>query len=112
LGTAVLTAISVAISTRLPMMANLMICSTIYVLGNLIPTLVESSMGQFQLVRFMGGLLATVLPVLDYFNIEAGIAAGVKVSPAYLAWATVYAALYSGAALLVALILFEDRDLA
>lgn len=112
LGTAVLTAISVAISTRLPMMANLMICSTIYVLGNLIPTLVESSMGQFQLVRFMGGLLATVLPVLDYFNIEAGIAAGVKVSPAYLAWATLYAALYSGAALLVALILFEDRDLA
>jgi hypothetical protein len=63
-------------------------------------------------VEFMGGFLATVLPLLDDFNIEAGIAAGVKVPPVYLAWAGLYCALYSACALLVALILFEDRDLA
>ena len=33
-----LTAISVAISTRLPMMANLVICAAIYVLGHLVPS--------------------------------------------------------------------------
>jgi ABC-type transport system involved in multi-copper enzyme maturation permease subunit len=108
----VLTAISVAISTRLPMLANLVICSAIYVLGHLVPAIVNSPMGRYQLVEFMGGFLATVLPLLDDFNIEAGIAAGVKVPPVYLAWAGLYCALYSACALLVALILFEDRDLA
>lgn len=108
----VLTAISVAISTRLPMLANLMICSTIYVLGHLVPAIVNSRMGQYQLVEFMGGVLATVLPLLEDFNIEAGIAAGVSIPPAYVAWAGLYCILYSAAALLVALILFEDRDLA
>lgn len=110
--TAVLAAISVAISTRLPMLANLMICSAIYVLGHLAPTLISSRMGEFQLVRFMGAFLATVLPLLDDFNIEAGIAGGVQVPLTYLAWAGLYCVLYSTVALLVALILFEDRDLA
>jgi ABC-type transport system involved in multi-copper enzyme maturation permease subunit len=108
----VLTAISVAISTRLPMLANLMICSAVYVLGHLVPAIVNSRMGQYQLVEFMGALLATILPLLEDFNIEAGIAAGVKVPPAYMAWAGLYCVLYSTAALLLALILFEDRDLA
>lgn len=110
--TAVLAAISVAISTRLPMLANLMICSAIYVLGHLVPTLVNSRMGEFQLVRFMGAFLATVLPLLDDFNIEAGIAGGVNVPLNYMLWAGLYCVLYSTVALLVALILFEDRDLA
>jgi ABC-type transport system involved in multi-copper enzyme maturation permease subunit len=110
--TAVLAAISVAISTRLPMLANLIICSAVYVLGHLVPTLVSSRMGEFQLVRFMGAFLATVLPLLDDFNIEAGIAGGVHVPLSYVAWAGLYCVLYSTVALLVALILFEDRDLA
>ncbi len=110
--TAVLASISVAISTRLPMLANLMICSAIYVLGHLVPTLVNSRMGEFQLVRFMGTFLATVLPLLEDFNIEAGIAAGVRVPGSYLAWSGLYCVVYCTAALLVALILFEDRDLA
>lgn len=110
--TIVLTAISVAISTRLPMLANLMICATIYVLGHLVPTFVNSSLSQFPLVSFMGKFFAAILPVLEDFNIQAAIAAGGTVPGVYLAWAGLYCALYSAAALLVALILFEDRDLA
>jgi hypothetical protein len=50
--------------------------------------------------------------VLDHFNVQASVAAGVNVPLDYLAWALVYCALYSTVAMLLALVLFEDRDLA
>jgi ABC-type transport system involved in multi-copper enzyme maturation permease subunit len=110
--TVVLTAISVAISTRLPMLPNLIICGAIYVLGHLGPLIVQSSAGQLEFVAFVGRLIAVVLPVLDHFNIQAAVAGGVDVPMEYLGWALLYCALYSTAAMLLALILFEDRDLA
>lgn len=110
--TVVLAAISVAISTRLPMLPNLMICGAIYVLGHLVPMIVESSVARFEIVRFVGLLIATVFPVLDHFNIQAAVAAGAIVPVAYLLWALLYCVLYSSIAMLLALFLFEDRDLA
>lgn len=108
----VLTSISVAISTRLPMLANLTVCSAVYVLGHLVPLIVQSAAGQFQIVQFVGNLIATVLPMLDYFSIHAPIATGKEVPLIYLGTAALYALLYSTAALFLALIMFEDRDLA
>ncbi len=110
--TVVLTSISVAISTRLPMLANLMICSAIYVLGNLVPVLVKSSVGQLEYVPFVANLLAAVLPVLENFNIYTAISTGRSVPLEYLGVAALYCILYSSVAMLVALLLFEDRDLA
>jgi ABC-type transport system involved in multi-copper enzyme maturation permease subunit len=110
--TVVLTAISVAISTRLPMLPNLVICGAIYVLGHLGPLIVQSSAGQLEYVAFIGRLIAVVLPVLDHFNVQAAIAGGISVPGSYLAWAALYCALYCAAMMLLALILFEDRDLA
>ncbi len=110
--TVVLTAISVAISTRLPMLPNLIICGSIYVLGHLGPLIVQSSAGQLEFVAFIGRLIAVVLPVLDHFNVQAAVAGGVDIPMAYLGWALLYCVLYSTAAMLLALILFEDRDLA
>ncbi len=110
--TVVLTSISVAISTRLPMLANLMICSAIYVLGNLVPVLVKSSVGQLEYVPFVANLLAAVLPVLENFNIYTAISTGRAVPLQYLGVAALYCVLYSSVAMLVALLLFEDRDLA
>jgi ABC-type transport system involved in multi-copper enzyme maturation permease subunit len=108
----VLTAISVAISTRLPMLANLIICASIYVLGHLVPVLADSAAGQIEFVRFVANLLAAILPVLDHFNISAGISAGQPVPGEYLAWAGLYCLIYTAVAMLLALLLFEDRDLA
>ena len=108
----ILASISVAISTKLPMLPNLIICTSIYVLGHLVPTLVNSSVGKFEIVQFVGQLIAIVLPVLDHLNIQASIAAGTPVPLAYLGWAAAYTVLYSTIAMLVALALFEDRDLA
>jgi ABC-type transport system involved in multi-copper enzyme maturation permease subunit len=114
LETLVIGALSVAISTRLPAIANFIISFAIYVLGHLTPLLVQSQVVAEQLppVVFFGRFIATVLPVLDHFNIQASIAAGVPVPLVYLAWSLVYCALYSGVAMLLALTLFEDRDLA
>lgn len=110
--TVVLTAISVAISTRLPMLANLIICASIYVLGHLVPILANSAVGQIEFVRFVANLLAAVLPVLDHFNISAGISTGQPVPNEYLLWTGLYCIVYSSVAMLFALFLFEDRDLA
>ena len=112
--TAILAAISVAISTRLPMLANFIICFTVYVIGHLTPLLVQSSVEgrTFEAVVFVAQLLSTVFPVLDHFSIEAAVAAGVEVPPMYLGWALVYTVIYGMIALLLALVLFEDRDLA
>jgi len=110
--TLVLAALSVAISTRLPWLANLVICFTIYALGHLTPLIVQSSYGQLVPVQFIGQLIATVFPNLDHFNIQAAVAAGVPVPPLYLVWALVYCLIYSLIAMLLALVLFEDRDLA
>lgn len=108
----VLASLSVAISTRLSMIPNLVICAAVYVMGYLVPTLVASSAKQFPLVNFVGRLLAAILPGLEYFSMETSISTGQSVPIVYLAAAAVYCVLYSAAALLLALLLFEERDLA
>ena len=108
----VLTSIGVAISTKLQMQANLVICATVYALGHLGPLLVQSSVNKHPIVSFVGTLIATVLPVLDHFNIQAAVSAGVGVPYVYLAWAALYCLIYSTIMILIALALFENRDLA
>lgn len=112
LETLVFVAISVAISTRLPLLANISICFSIYAFGHLVPLLVQAGEGKLDTVKFVAQFIATALPVLDHFNIQAAIAAGRDVPMRYLGAATAYCALYCGMALLLALALFEDRDLA
>jgi ABC-type transport system involved in multi-copper enzyme maturation permease subunit len=112
--TAVLAAVSVAISTRLPMMANFIICFSIYVLGHLTPLMVQSAVVNeaFEPVVFIGRLIATIFPVLENLNIQAAVAGGREVPLEYLGWAFLYSLLYGAIAMLLALTLFEDRDLA
>ncbi len=110
--TMVLASVSVAISTRLPMLPNLIICLSVYVLGHLVPMLVGSSAGEFPLVTFMGRLIAAVLPVLDHYNMESLISTDKWLPLPYLIWTAIYSLIYCSVAMLVALLLFEDRDLA
>jgi hypothetical protein len=112
LETVVMAAIALAASTRLGTVANLILCFAIYALGHLVPLIVQSSVGKFAIVRFTGRLFATILPVLDHFTVEAAVVGGVPVPWDYLGWAALYAGLYSAVAILVALVLFQHRDLA
>ncbi len=109
---AVLTAVSVAISTRLPMIFNIVTCFTIFVIGHLTPSLVQQDIVQLEPVVFMARLIATMLPSLEVFNMQAAVATGIVVPPDYLGFSLLYCCAYSAAAILLAFILFEDRDLA
>ncbi len=112
LETILLAAVSLAVSTRVGMIPNLIICFTVYVLGHLVPLIVQSSVGKLAIVRFVGRLFATLLPVLEHFTIEAAVVGGVPIPWSYLGWAALYAGLYATIAVLIALVLFQDRDLA
>jgi ABC-type transport system involved in multi-copper enzyme maturation permease subunit len=107
-------AISVVISTRLGILANFMICFAIYILGHLTPLIVQSAevAQSFEGVVVFGQLISIIFPVLDHFDINAAITGGVDVPTVYLGWSVIYTALYGLIALLLALVLFEDRDLA
>lgn len=109
---AVLTAISVAISTRLPMVVNIVSCFAVFVIGHLTAILVVSGKLKLEFVEFMARLIATILPSLEAFNMQAAVATERVVPWQYLGLATAYCAAYCGAAILAAFISFEDRDLA
>lgn len=110
----VLTAISVAVATRLPMVVNLVVCFAVFVVGNLTPMMVSQgkTVIQNEVVTFIARLIATILPSLESFNIYAAVATGRSVPPAYLGTSLLYGTAYATAMILVAFILFEDRDLA
>ena len=105
-------AISVAISTRFGILANFLICFSIYVLGHLTPLIVQSSAGEFEIVQTFGYLIAIIFPVLDHFDVQAAINTNRDVPMIYLGWAIIYCLLYGTITMLLALVLFEDRDLA
>ncbi len=109
---AVLSGISVAISTRVPMVVNLTTCFAIFVVGHLAGILVRVGETRLEFVRFMSKLIATAMPGLDVFNISAAVATGDLVPPVYLGYAAIYCGCYCTATVLMAFILFEDRDLA
>jgi ABC-type transport system involved in multi-copper enzyme maturation permease subunit len=112
LETIILAAIAIAISTRLPLLPNLTITLLIYLLGNIVPVIVQSSVGQLPMVVFIANFASAFLPCLDHFSMETAVAMGKTVSWAYVLLAVGYAVLYCSAALIVSLLLFEDRDLA
>jgi len=107
----VLTALSVAISTRLPMLINFVICFTVYALGHLTPLIVRSSAEGFALVRFFAQFIAVIFPNLDSFDVQAAVTSGQGIPLDYLLVALAYSTIYSIVAMLLALLMFEDRDL-
>ncbi|MFO0850884.1 MAG: ABC transporter permease subunit [Gemmataceae bacterium] len=118
----ILVAIASALATRLPFVVNLVICLAIYFLGHLAPVVVRvtekfggENTGR-SLVRFFGNVFDTLLPALEFFNMGPAI---IRETPidlwpfvGYVGTVVGYAGLYTAIALLVGLLLFEDRDLA
>lgn len=110
-----LTTISLAISTRMPMLVNLVVCIAIFFLGHLAPVLVQVTAGTQvnDLIQFMARLFEWILPSLEYFNASPAIATGAVIPwTTYVLPAMGYCVMYSMAALLLAFLMFEDRDLA
>src|SRR5262249_36553868 len=112
----VLLAIAVALATRVPMLVNLTICLIVYFLGHLTPIMTAVSQNRYALVHFVAQLFENVLPGLDLFDVGTAIVREVPLDLGEYGWytvhITVYALIYTSIALVLGLILFEDRDLA
>lgn len=120
----ILVSIAAGLATRLPFVINLVLCLVVYFLGHLAPVVVKvtekarasgDSTG-LGLVGFLGQLFDVVLPALEFFNMGPAI---IREAPldlwgfgAYVLSVLGYAVLYTAIALLIGLLLFEDRDLA
>lgn len=110
--TMVIGAIAVALATRLPLLANFITCFVIYVVGNLTSPLVASTEGNNELVGFVGKLIAVVVPNLNVYNVQSALDAGNPIPEIYLAGAFNYLVFFAIAIWMLAMLLFEDRDLA
>lgn len=105
-------AVAVALATRLPLLANFITCFVIYVIGNLTSPLVASTEGNNELVGFVGKLIAVVVPNLNVFNVQSAVDAGNPIPIIYLAGAFNYLVCFAIAVWMLAMLMFEDRDLA
>jgi ABC-type transport system involved in multi-copper enzyme maturation permease subunit len=110
--TMIIGAIAVALATRLPLLANFIICFVVYVIGNLTSPLVASAEGNNELVGFVGKLIAVVIPNLNVFNVQSAVDTGNQIPPLYLAGAFNYLFCFVIAIWMLSMLLFEDRDLA
>ena len=110
---AIMTAITVALATRLPFVLNLFVGLSIFFIGNLVPVL-KSQAGDIPMVKFVAELFGFILPSLNYFKIESALASGLIVVPwgEYTLQAGIHALIYCIIAMIIGLLLFEDRDVA
>ncbi|MBX9581012.1 MAG: ABC transporter permease [Gemmataceae bacterium] len=116
----ILVAIASALATRVPFVINLVLCLAIYMLGHLAPAVVkvtEAGGGAgLGLVGFLGRLFDVLLPALEFFVMGPAIIRETPLDLWQFGWYVLtvfgYAVIYTAIALLVGLLLFEDRDLA
>ena len=119
----IITAISVALATRFPMMVTLPVIATIFFLAHLAPVLVSTTSGTgdaagagvAQMLRFTVGAFHAVLPDLELFRVNIAILGDSQLTVGgywlHVAWSVIYAAIYASVPLLLGLVLFEGRDL-
>jgi hypothetical protein len=118
----ILVAVASALATRVAFVVNIVICLLIFFLGHLAPVVVQVTQQAqgggvgVDLVGFLGKLFDVLLPSLESFNMGRAI---IRESPlplwqfgGYVLTVLGYSLIYTTIALLVGLLLFEDRDLA
>ena len=121
----VLLAIAVALATRLPMVLNLVLVISVFLVSHLTPTLVgtarrmqELNPGSVvgQMLSFVAQVFDTLLPGLDFFRVDQVLVTDAPPDPGpfavYVVSVLFYALLYTTIVILFGLVLFEDRDLA
>jgi len=105
----VLSAVSVAVSTRFPMMVNLSVCLSLYVLGHVSRYIFVSTV-RGSAAGYVATLLYAVVPNLSNFNVAGALGMGQTVPISYIGLSALSAVLYAGVALLVALASFQTRE--
>jgi len=109
----VLAAVSVAVSVYANMVVNVGFCFAVFLLGNLsgwflLETLPNTVTAPW--LQFVAKLVLGALPFLETYNVQA-LALGTTIPYSYMLLAFGYAAYYSCAMLVVAILLFQRREL-
>jgi ABC-type transport system involved in multi-copper enzyme maturation permease subunit len=118
----ILVAVASALATRLSFVVNIVICLLVYFLGHLAPVIVQATQqaqgggAAVGLVGFIGRLFDVLLPSLESFNMSRAIIRETSLPlwqyGVYVLTVFGYSLIYTTIALIVGLLLFEDRDLA
>ena len=115
----ILAALALACSTRLEVIATLAVCSGFFLLGlmsdylfgrQLEEKIVDPSIWQTA-GRWLSSLLYTIVPNWQLFWLSDALEKGRTIPWSYVGRAVAYVVGYLGAALALALLLFEDREL-
>ena len=118
----ILVAVATALATRLHFVVSLLVVLFVFLFGHLAPVVVrvaENAPSQStgsKLVGFLAKVFDVILPALEFFNMSPAI---IRETPIYLGAFILYvftvfgyAIIYTAIALVIGLLLFEDRDLA
>ncbi len=106
----VLSAISVAVATRLSTVVNISICMSVFILGNMTAWLRIQVTTGGAFLKGAVGTLATLTPFLQIYNVQA-LALGRHIPLDYIGWTLLYTLLYVIAALSLAVLLFRSREI-
>lgn len=106
-----LSAIALACSTRLDMIPTLAICGAAFMVGVMSDYLFGRTAGQEGVVGWISAALYTVVPNWQLFWLSDALEKGRTIPWSYVGKALGYVAAYLAAALVLALLLFEDREL-
>jgi len=107
-----LVAVSVALSTRLPMILNVSISFAIFILASISGPLMDYLQQQQHSLRTVAKAAYYVLPNLhSNTEIFSAIGLGKPVPAGFVGWGALYSLLYIVAAIAVAAFLFQDREL-
>ncbi len=122
----VLAAIGVALSTRVSLVVNLPVVIFLYMAGNLTRFLFPTTDQQSTFTKATAWLLSTILPYLENFDLRQKTVYGkIKIAQfitdqhainlssiwTYVAWAGLYAIVYTFFALTAGMYLFQTREL-
>jgi ABC-type transport system involved in multi-copper enzyme maturation permease subunit len=103
----ILAGLALACSTRLEMISTMAICTAFFLLG----LMSDYFFGQRAGHSWLASIFYTVLPNWQVFWTSDALEEGKRIPWSYVANAFAYVVAYVGAALAVALFLFEDREL-
>ena len=103
-----MSAITVTLSARLDMVANLCISSILFFAGLISDYFLSGSEGTFS----FSALLYAVIPNWQFFWMADALANNTHIPWTYVAWAAIYIVLYMTICSVIALTLFNDKEVA
>ena len=100
------------LSTRVPALVTQIACFAIFIVGNLLPTLVQTTIKDQVFLKFVAQLFATLFPGFWAYDTFTAVSTGRAIPTIHMGTVAFYSVCYITLMMLLAFLLFEDEDLA